>query len=187
MKQPIRLTNKTAIALRKSAQKTRTMYYAAATLLSIAMAGAAVYFGIKWLPAVPLMVVGCVLIDCAIITHARSQYLLLIGQAICTEAAAREIRSGNREQKRKERAVHDLLEAKADVRKPAEKKQQDTQPFFEKGISDAMNQAMLEGKTVVLPVKNTHEDAADDADNEPRRRRQQKSLQLIKSNQAKRG
>ena len=187
MKQPIRLTNKTAIALRKSAQKTRTMHYAAATLLSIAMASAAVYFGIKWLPAVPLMVVGCVLIDCAIVTHARSEYLLLIGQAICTEAAARQIRSGNREQKRKEKAVHDLMEAKADIRKPAEKEQQGAQPFFEKEISAAANQAMLEGKTVVLPMKSTKEDARDDADDGPRRRRQQKSLQLITSNQAKRG
>ena len=187
MKQPIRLTNKTAIALRKSAQKTRTMYYAAATLLSIASAVAAVYFGIKWLPAVPLMVVSCVLIDCAIVTHARSTYLLLIGQAICTEAAAREIRAGNREQKRKERAVSDLMEAKADIRKPAEKKQQDAQPFFEKGMSAAMDQAMLEGKTVVLPMKHTNDENDGDADEAPRRRRQQKSLQLVKSNQAKRG
>lgn len=187
MKQPIRLTNKTAIALRKSAQKTRTMHYAAATLLSIAIAVAAVYFGIKWLPAVPLMVTLCVLLDCAIVTHARSEYLLLIGQAICTEAAAREIRMGNREHKRKALAVSDLMEAKADVKKSAAKTMQEAQPFFEKGISAAANQAMLEGKTMVLPVKNADEDALDDAGDAPRRRRQQKSLQLIKSNQAKRG
>ena len=187
MKQPIRLTNKTAIALRKSAQRTRTMYYTAATLLSIAMAVAAVHFGIKWLPAVPLLVVFCVLLDCAIVTHAKSENLLLIGQAICTEAAAREIRSGNREKKRKAQAVSDLMEAKADIKKPAQKKQQDAQPFFEKGINAAIDQAMLEGKTVVLPMKNANEELESEADDAPRRRRQQKSLQLIKSNQAKRG
>ena len=161
------------------------MYYTAATLLSIAMAVAAVHFGIKWLPAVPLLVVFCVLLDCAIVTHAKSEYLLLIGQAICTEAAAREIRSGNREKKRKAQAVSDLMEAKADIKKPAAAKSQDAQPFFEKGMSAAMDQAMLEGKTVVL--KNTNDEPDGDADDVPRRRRQQKSLQLIKSNQAKRG
>jgi len=185
MKQPIRLTNKTAIALRKSAQKMRTAHYAAAALLSVGMAAAAVYYGIKWLPAVPIMVVLCVLLDCAIAAHARSQYLLLIGQAICTEAAARDIRMGGREQKRKERAINDLLEAKADVKKAAEKKEQPVQPFFEKSVNREQDQAMLEGKTVVLPARYSAEEAIGEADGAPRRRRQQKSLQLIKNNQAK--
>ena len=188
MNKPIRLTNKTAIALRKSAQKVRTMHNAAAVLLSVAMAAFAVYFGIKWLPAVPLTVVVCVLLDCAIVTRGRSEYLLLIGQAICTEAAAREIRQEGREKKRKERAVSDLMEAKADiqkdVRKPAERKVPEAQPFFEKGMSEALNQAMLEGKTVVLPASHTKGNAADVRNDGTRRRRQQKSLQIIR-NQAK--
>ena len=181
MKQPIRLTNKTAIALRKNAQRVRTAHYAAATLLSIMMAGAAVYLGIKWLPAVPIMVVLCVLLDCAIVMHARSQYLLLIGQAICTEAAARDIRMGGREQKRKERAMNDLLEAKADIKKEVSQQENSAKPFLEKGMSKELDQAMHEGKTVVLP--NMHEE--EETDGAPRRRRQQKSLQLIKNNQAK--
>jgi len=185
MKQPIRLTNKTAIALRKSAQNVRSAHYAAATILSVMMAAAAVYFGIKWLPAVPLMVVLCVLLDCAIVIKGRSQYLLLIGQAICTEAAAREIRQEGREKKRKERAVSDLMEAKADIGKPADRKTPDAQPFFEKEVSKAMDQAMLEGKTVVIPVNHAKEEAAVEQDGIKRRRRQHKSLQLIKSNQAK--
>lgn len=127
MKQPIRLTNKTAIALRKSAQKTRTAHYAAAAVLSLAMAGAAVYLGIKWLPAVPIMVVLCVLLDCAIVVHAKSQYLLLIGQAICTEAAARDIRMGRSEQRRRERAMNDLLEMKTDIKKQPSKPRDDAQ------------------------------------------------------------
>ena len=183
MKNPIRLTNKTAIALRKNAQRVRTAHYAAATAFSIAMAAAAVILGIKWLPAVPIMVTACVLIDCAIVLHARSQYLLLISQAICTEAAARDIRMGGREQKRKERAMNDLLEAKADIKKETPKQTQGKQPFFEKGISMELDQAMLEGKTVVLP--NMHEDADEEADSAPRRRRQQKNLQLIRNNRAK--
>ena len=40
MKEAIRLTNKTAIALRKSAQKTRTAYFAAAVMLSITLGAA---------------------------------------------------------------------------------------------------------------------------------------------------
>lgn len=184
MNKPIRLTNKTAIALRKSAQKVRTAHNAAAVLLSIAMAVFAVYFGIKWLPAVPLTVVVCVLFDCAIVTQGRSRYLLLIGQAICTEAAAREIRQEGREKKRKERAVSDLMEAEEDIRKPKERKAPDAQPFFEKGMSEALNQAMLEGKTVVLPASRAKDESADVQDNGIHRRRQQKSLQIIR-NQAK--
>ena len=50
MKQPIRLTNKTAIALRKSAQKMRTTHYVVATILSIAMAAAAVFEVLMLIP-----------------------------------------------------------------------------------------------------------------------------------------
>jgi len=185
MKQPIRLTNKTAIALRKNAQKMRTAHYAAATMLSISMAAAAVYIGIKWLPAVPIMVVICVLVDCAIVSHARSQYLLKIGQAICTEAAARDIRMGGREQKRKERAMNDLLEAKADIKKAVQKREQPAQSFLENGLKKEYDQAMLEGKTVVLPSAYQEEEEDEKTDGAPRRRRQQKSLQLIKNNRAK--
>lgn len=185
MKKPIRLTNKTAIALRRSAQQTRTAHNAAAVLLSIAMAVAAVQLGVRWLPAVPIMVAVCVLLDCAIVIHGRSVYLMLIGQAICTEAAARDIRQESREKKRKERAVSDLMAAKADISKAAEQGAKDVQPFFEKGVSAALDQAMLEGKTIVLPA-NRADDVkhADSTGDSQRRRRQNKSLQLIK-NQAK--
>lgn len=171
MKQPIRLTNKTAIALRKNAQTMRTAHYVSASVLSIGMAVAAVYFGVKWLPTVPLMVVACVLIDCAIVMHARNQYLMTIGQAICTEAAARDIRMGGREQKRKERAINDLLEAKADIRKAAPGK--------------TMHQPMQKGQAAPSSAMYEDEDAEDEESDAPRRRRQQKSLQLIKNNRAK--
>ena len=185
MKQPIRLTNKTAIALRKSAQKMRTAHYAMVMLLSIVMAGAAVYLGIKWLPAVPIMVITCMLLDCAIVAHARSQYLLLIGQAICTEAAARDIRMGGREQKRKERAMNDLLEAKADIKKAEANKEQPAQHFLNKSMSKEFDQAMLEGKTVVLPAMHVDREENDKPAGALRRRRQEKNLQLIRNNQAK--
>ena len=42
MKEAIRLTNKTAIALRKSAQKTRTAYFAAAVMMSITLGAAGI-------------------------------------------------------------------------------------------------------------------------------------------------
>ena len=178
MKEAIRLTNKTAIALRKSAQRMRSAHYCAAVLLSVLMAAVAVYVGIKWLPAVPIMVTLCVLLDCAIVVRARSCYLSLIGQAICTEAAAREIRFSSREQKRKERAVSDLMEMKADIKKPAAKKMGDTQPFFEKGTGKPLSSEEM-GNTMsmsAVKMKAEHEQEAD----APRRRRADKSLQLIR-------
>jgi len=178
MKQPIRLTNKTAIALRKNAQRIRTAHYCAAVIISMMMAALAVYFGIKWLPAVPMMVTLCVLLDCAIVLRAKSRYLSLIGQAICTEAAARDIRLEGREKKRKARAVSDLLEAKADIAAPAREEKEQENPFFEQGGTQPFR--AVQGETVpVLPIRK-----APDEEDAPRRRRRQKSLQLIKSNQA---
>jgi len=81
--------------------------------------------------------------------------------------------------------MNDLLEAKADIKKAVQKKEQPAQSFLENGLKKEYDQAMLEGKTVVLPASRTHEEAGEAHDDGPRRRRQQKSLQLIKSNQAK--
>lgn len=184
MNKSICLTNKTAIALRKNAKKMRTVHYAAAVLLSIVMAAAAVYFGIKWLPAVPLMVIACVLLDCIIVMQGRSQYLLIVSQAICTEAAARKIYQDEYEKSRSSHAASDPMENKSGFKMSPKGKESDAQPFFEKGMSEALNQAMLEGKTVVLPASHAREEAADVQDDIPRRRRQQKNLQIIR-NQAK--
>ena len=115
MKEAIRLTNKTAIALRRSAQRLRAMHFAAAVILSLALCALGVFLGFLWLPAVPITIAVIALMDCAIVVFSRSRYLSLLGQAICTEAAAREIRAGRSESRRREQAISDLMRAKADV------------------------------------------------------------------------
>lgn len=185
MNEPIRLTNKTAIALRRNANKVRTAYRIAACVLSAALAVAAVYIGVRHLIAVPLMVAAIVLMDCAILLHARSRYLSLIGQAICTEAAAQEIRAGSSEKTRRERAISDLMGVKADVQRAENgmdsRRAPGAKPFFEEEAQDEDEDDDLlpvhanKGKTLDMP----QEHAA------PRRRRRpESSLQLIK-NEAK--
>ena len=71
----IRLTNRTAIALRRQAKRTRNAYFvmgAGGTLLLLALAVAT---------------------DALLALRARRMYLQLIGLAICTEAAARRFRA----------------------------------------------------------------------------------------------
>ena len=116
MKEAIRLTNKTAIALRKNAKKVRTAYFAAEIIVSVLLCAAGVILGFLWLPAVPLMIVLIALIDGALMIASRSRYLSLLGQAICTEAAAREISAAGKERKRLEQKEKDLRRIKEDVK-----------------------------------------------------------------------
>lgn len=185
MNEPIRLTNKTAIALRRNAKKVRTAYRIAACVLSVVLAVAAVYLGVSNLIFVPLIAAAIVLLDCAILLQARSRYLLLIGQAICTEAAAQEISAGSSEKTRRERAINDLMSVKADVQRAESgldgQLLPGVKPFFEAEEPDDEEDDDLlpvrknKGKTLDMP----QEHAA------PRRRRRpESSLQLIK-NEAK--
>lgn len=113
---PIRLTNRTAIGLRKSAQRVRSVWLVAMGIVTMICTVLAVYLGFSWLPAVPLtLMAGGVLITVMIIIS-RSQYLLLISQAICTEAASRQMEEHQSEQKRRERAIEQLAAMRADVR-----------------------------------------------------------------------
>lgn len=168
MKEAIRLTNKTAIALRKSAARVRTAYFAAAVIVSVLLGAAAVALGFLWLWAVPLMLVLIALIDGALMLASRSRYLLLLGQAICTEAAAREIRAGRSESMRREQAISDLMRVKADAAQTGEKAS-GTKPFFEEKEDEEPEEAPHAARE-----KET-----------PRRRRKQANLQLIKSSEAK--
>lgn len=185
MNEPIRLTNKTAIALRRNAKKVRTAYRIAACVLSVVLAVAAVYLGVSNLIFVPLIAAAIVLLDCAILLQARSRYLLLIGQAICTEAAAQEISAGSSQKTRRERAINDLMSVKADVQRAESgldsQLAPSVKPFFEAEEPDDEEDDDLlpvrknKGKTLDMP----QEHAA------PRRRRRpESSLQLIK-NEAK--
>ena len=169
MKDAIRLTNKTAIALRRSAQRLRAVHFAAAIILSLLLCALGVFLGLMWLPAVPITIIVIALMDCAIVIFSRSRYLSLLGQAICTEAAAREIRAGRSESRRREQAISDLLRAKADVQQapPAQQKTEPEPPFLSKDRD-------------VQETKAETDSAA-----APHRRRRQSGLQLIRSEQAK--
>lgn len=183
MKDAIRLTNKTAIALRRNAQRVRTAHYAAVAVLSLAAAVVSVVWGLKWLPAVPLTLGFAAMLDALILVGGRSAYLQLIGQAICTEAAAREIRAGASESLRREKALSDLMAVKADVAKPAAKKAPGAKPYFEKPADDEEKDLYDED----MPMDEDDEDMtpAPSVSAAPRRRRRQGSLQIIRSHQAK--
>lgn len=165
MKEAIRLTNKTAIALRKSAQRVRTAYFAAAVILSVLLGALGVFLGFLWLPAVPLMIGAIALLDSALMLASRSRFLALLGQAICTEAAARELRADKRERMRREQAAGDLQRVKEDLRR-IEEKQID---------SGARRDAESGAKETETP---------DDAPQAHHRRRKN-SLELIRSGQAR--
>ena len=174
MKEPIRLTNKTAMAIRRNAGKVRTAYFVAAVILSVVLGAAGVVLGFLWLPAVPLMIAAIVLMDAALMTASRSHYLSLLGQAICTEAAARELSVGRSEQKRREQAQKDLLEMKADLKQPMDKKP-GAQPFFEEKHEEQASE-----DDDMMPAAVSHHDEP-----APRRRRRENPLTLIRSEQAK--
>ena len=53
MKEAIRLTNRTAIALRRSAQRVRAVHIALVVVMTAALAALAVYWGLRWLPLAP--------------------------------------------------------------------------------------------------------------------------------------
>ena len=179
MKEAIRLTNKTAIALRKSAQKTRTAYFAAAVMLSITLGAAGIVLGFLWLPAVPLMIALITLMDCALMTASRTKYLSLVGQAICTEAAARELGAAGSEKKRREQHEQDRMRIKADLAEQMDKAP-GKQPFFEEKEEDDD----LLGEPVKIAQASATQVSAPQ-DQVQHRRRRQNPLTIIRSEQAK--
>ena len=193
MKNAIRLTNKTARALRKRADSVRNAHFAAAGFFSAAMAFLSVRLGLKWLPAVPITVVLTVFVDYLIVMRANTKHLSMIAQAICTEAAAREIRAGTSESQRRQKAITDLINVKADAQntKP-EKKKAGAQPFFEdeepeKDESEASGGGIA-NTTKIAPVKmKSQEKKPAAAEEKPavRRRRRKDGLKLIRGEQAR--
>ena len=126
----IRLTNKTAIALRESAKTVRRTGVVVSAAVTVAFAVAAVWCGMRWLPAVPLLIGAAVAIDALIALHARQTYLLLTGQAICTEAAARGIRGEADARQRRKQALSDLAEIQKDVEKAVGRREEEEQELF---------------------------------------------------------
>ena len=126
----IRLTNKTAIALRESARTARRAGVVVGAVLTAGLAAASVWCGMRWLPAVPLLIGAAVAIDALIALYVRQTYLLLTGQAICTEAAARGIRGEADAKQRREQALSDLMAMQKDVEKAAGRRAEEEQELF---------------------------------------------------------
>lgn len=129
----IRLTNRTAIALRAQAKKTRNALFVTGAALTLALLALAVYLGMLWLPAVPLLLALAVAADALLALSARRMYLQLVGQAICTEAAARRIREEKNEKQRRRQAVDDLVAMQRDA-------QRQTEPAPAVDFADALGQ-----------------------------------------------
>lgn len=126
----IRLTNKTAIALRESARTVRRTGVVVGAALTAGLAAASVWCGMRWLPAVPLLIGAAVAIDALIALYVRQTYLLLTGQAICTEAAARGIRGEADARQRRKQALSDLAEIQKDVEKAVGRREEEEQELF---------------------------------------------------------
>ena len=182
MKEAIRLTNRTAIALRRNAQRVRAAHIAAVVGMTVALAVLAVYWGLRWLPAVPLTLGAAALLDVLLLLQSRRSYLMAISQAICTEASAREIRAGCAQAQRREKAIADLMQVKADLCRGAADGEGGSEPFFEAEKDEAEP-----GGASPRTARADMDAQAPRADAPVHRRRRQPaaSLQIIRSQQAK--
>lgn len=172
-KDAIRLTNRTARALREQAKQQRTALYVLATVVAVALSAAAVILGIGRLIAVPICVLIAMALDALIILLARGRYLSLTGQAICVEAAARQMRGESAEAQRMQTAARDLMRIKADL--SADEDEED---------EDMRSPAPAKRTPQPAPILRTE---AADATREVKpiaRRRRQARLQVLAGNDA---
>ena len=183
----IRLTNKTARALREQAKQQRLALYVAASVITVVLALFAMVMGMQRLVYVPVTMLVIILLDALIILLARGRYLSLTGQAICTEAAARQMRGESAEEFRVKTARRDLEKIKADLAASFEEDEED-----EDFSLPLPSRKMAEKPAVTIHESvQPQEEEAPTPDNtlvmEPvaQRRRRQARLQVLSSEQAK--
>lgn len=181
-KDVIRLTNRTARALRESARKQRMIFRIAAVVLTIVLAVLSVLLGIRSLFAVPAGVLAAVLLDALLLTAGQARYLSLTGQAICTEAAARQIRGEADASSRRRQALRDLAAVSADaadaLRPGGEPEDDDLS-----ALSDALRPAWDDADDPDLrPQKDVRAPRAG-AQAPERRRRRQAAFQVLSNDQ----
>ncbi len=169
-KDAIRLTNRTAIALRKSARRIQKLYVIFAAVLTVLLMALAVFLGLKWLFAVPLLVVCIVLLDAAILSLARARYLSMTAQAICAEAAARQMREEKKEKNRRVQALKDLHMMKEDAEK-----------IGEEGIHALVGQ---EKTAQEEETERTDTQIDEPEDGQHRRRRRKAAFEVLRGEQA---
>ena len=183
----IRLTNKTARALREQAKQQRLALYVAASVITVVLALFAMVMGMQRLVYVPVTMLVIILLDALIILLARGRYLSLTGQAICTEAAARQMRGESAEEFRVKTARRDLEKIKADLAASFEEDEED------EDFSLPLPSRKIAQKPAGTIHESVHpqEEEAPTPDNtlvmEPvaQRRRRQARLQVLSSEQAK--
>ena len=180
-KDAIRLTNKTARALREQAKAQRTALYVLATVVAVALCAVAVIVGTQHLIAVPLCVLAAIALDAVIILLAKGRYLSLTGQAICTEAAARQMRGEVAEAQRVKTAARDLEKIKEDlVRAERHDKEEDKEDDEE---DEDMRAPAAVKKLQPVRILEDEEEATREMQPVTRRRRQAR-LQVISSDDA---
>lgn len=114
----IRLTNRTAKLLREQAKRQQFGLRLTAVILTVVLAVLSVVLGMRrilWVPVVLLLAIG---MDALLFMCARSRYVQLTGQAICTEAAARIMRGERAEQQRIRRTQRDMEQIREDLAHP---------------------------------------------------------------------
>lgn len=195
----IRLTNKTALALRRSARQERTLALCTAVILTLVLAVLAVVLGIRWLFAVPLITAMAVLLDAAIFVRGRSRYMSLTGQAICAEAAARQLRADRSEKDRRAQARRDFENVKADVlsavsdaQRDKEEKEEESRPQESDKPANRQDEQEDEREEAQdRDIQESHEKPEEnqDAGEPPRvtahRRRRQASLTVLRAEDVK--
>lgn len=177
----IRLSNRTARALRRCAQRERSLCRAAVVILTVALAGVSVALGVVWLPAVPLTLLLAALVDALLLVFGRSRYLSLIGQAICTEAAARGIREQGNEKRRRRQALSDLAGIREDMesleQRASEEDDDDLLPAFTPRKRPEPNLESAKEETEDTKRVGRAPESA-------RRRRRQAAFQVLEGEQA---
>lgn len=178
-KNSIRLTNKTAKNLRRQAVQQKRALYVLAVVLSIALTGVGFVLSMEHIVILPLTLLLIIAMDALILLLARGRYTSLLGQAICTEAAARQLKSEGAEQVRIENAKRDLERIKQDLAQEDEAETDGAEEDDEDMYSLVPNRKSA--KPAAAAVKEAPAQATRPVEPVPQRRRRQARLQVLVS------
>ncbi|MCR4707378.1 MAG: hypothetical protein K5746_05455 [Clostridiales bacterium] len=112
---PIRLTSRTAVSLRRSAGKVRVACLSAGIITTAGLFALAVFAGLRWLPAVPLIVAFTAFFDVILYVHAERVMLSLDSLSLSAEQASRALKKEAGENARKKMREEDEEEIRRDL------------------------------------------------------------------------
>ena len=180
----IRLTNRTAKALRRQARRQQLALRLCAVLSSLALAALAIYLGMQRILYVPVILLCIIALDALLLMLARGRYLELTGQAVCTEAAARILRGESAEQQRIRQARRDLESIKADLSAHGAQREPDEEDDDLYGGAPRVT-ASVPAAGYAAPRTTVRVGAVSDGEQSPRRRRRQPRLQVLSGDEAR--